>query len=131
MKTLLNIFVNPQPQVVIDQDPDTIKANFVFMWCENIINNSTQLVERLTGFFVLYRVYWWTGYHLSLSRISREIETLIDRKFEMLGSPVPRLVWDQENFAGSNPAISTKINKKIMTTFTQYQQQQQINRTDW
>jgi hypothetical protein len=31
MKTLLNIFVNPQPQVVIDQDPDTIKANFVFM----------------------------------------------------------------------------------------------------
>ena len=82
MKTLLNIFVNPQPQVVIDQDPDTIKANFVFMWCENIIKNSTQLVERLTEFFVLYMVYWWTGYHLSLSRISREIETLIDRKFE-------------------------------------------------
>ena len=32
MKTLLNIFVNPQPQqVAIDQDPDTIKANCVFM----------------------------------------------------------------------------------------------------
>lgn len=31
MKTSINIFVNPQPQVVIDQDPDTIKANYVFM----------------------------------------------------------------------------------------------------
>jgi hypothetical protein len=30
MKTLLNILANQQPQVVIDQDPDT-KANFVFM----------------------------------------------------------------------------------------------------
>jgi len=31
MKTFVNIFVNPQPQVVIDQDPDTIKANCMFM----------------------------------------------------------------------------------------------------
>ncbi len=31
MKTLLNILVNQQPQVVIDQDPDTIKANCMFM----------------------------------------------------------------------------------------------------
>jgi len=30
MKTLVNIFVNPQPQVVIDQDPDTKGANHVF-----------------------------------------------------------------------------------------------------
>jgi len=31
MKNLNNIFTNqPQPQVVIDQDPDTIKANYVF-----------------------------------------------------------------------------------------------------
>ena len=32
MKTFINIFVGqPQAQVVIDQDPDTIKANCVFM----------------------------------------------------------------------------------------------------
>jgi hypothetical protein len=31
MKTFVNIFVNPQPQVVIDQDPDTIEANCMFM----------------------------------------------------------------------------------------------------
>ena len=31
MKTFVNIFVNPQPQVAIDQDPDTIEANCVFM----------------------------------------------------------------------------------------------------
>jgi hypothetical protein len=32
MKTFVNIFVSqPQPQVVVDQDPDTIKANCVFM----------------------------------------------------------------------------------------------------
>jgi len=31
MKNLKNIFVNqPQPQVVIDQDPDTMLANHVF-----------------------------------------------------------------------------------------------------
>jgi hypothetical protein len=30
MKTFVNIFVSqPQPQVVVDQDPDTIKANCV------------------------------------------------------------------------------------------------------
>jgi hypothetical protein len=32
MKTFVNIFVSqPQPQVVIDQDPDTIEANCMFM----------------------------------------------------------------------------------------------------
>ncbi len=31
MKTFVNIFVNPQPQVVIDQDPDSKWANCVFM----------------------------------------------------------------------------------------------------
>ena len=32
MKTFVNIFVSqPQPQVAIDQDPDTIEANCVFM----------------------------------------------------------------------------------------------------
>jgi len=30
MKTFVNIFVS-QPQVVVDQDPDTIEANCVFM----------------------------------------------------------------------------------------------------
>ena len=33
MKTLINILVNPQPQVVVDQDqdPDTNEANCMFM----------------------------------------------------------------------------------------------------
>lgn len=32
MKNLINISVNqPQLQVVVDQDPDTILANYVFM----------------------------------------------------------------------------------------------------
>ena len=53
---------------------------------------------------------------------------------EMLGSPVTPPGLGPGELAGSNPAISTKrtIKKYInnMTTFTQYQQQQQINRTD-
>ena len=52
----------------------------------------------------------------------------------MLGSPVTPLALGARELAGSNPAISTKRKKqflinRIMTTTTQYQQQQ-INRTD-
>lgn len=31
MNNIINIVVNPQPQVVVDQDPDMTVANYVFI----------------------------------------------------------------------------------------------------
>ena len=51
MKTLLNILANQQPQVVIDQDPDTIKANFVFMWCEKHYKELNSVSRKINWVF--------------------------------------------------------------------------------